>query len=87
MQPDTTEPFAVQARETTKVNYFAFRDTCDILFPILRSHARVVNISSKYGHLSWIPGKHLRDILASPDLTEPRLSELMDSFVRCGLIE
>ena len=45
-------------------------------------HARVVNLSSSCGHLPLIPGKHLREILASPDLTEERLSDLMASFVK-----
>ena len=83
---DATQPFAVRAREMTRVNYFAFRDTCKILFPILKPHARVVIIYDKRDHPSLIPGQHLRDIFASPDLTEPELSELVESFVRYGSV-
>lgn len=78
----STEPFGVQARETTRINYFALRDTCNILFPILKSHARVVNVSSSCGHLSRIPDQRLREKFASPDLTEKELSELITSFVK-----
>jgi len=41
-----------------------------------------VNVSSSAGHLSRIPGEHLRNILASPDLTEEKLSSLITSFVK-----
>lgn len=81
-QKEDTEPFVVQVRETIRVDYFAFRDTCNILFPILKPHSRVVNVSSFFGHLSHIPGKHLREILSSPDLTEKQLSEVISSYVK-----
>ena len=73
--------FAIRVREILNVNYFAFRDTCNALFPILKAHARVVNVSSSAGHLSCIPGKHLRDVFASPTLTEAQLNDLMNSYV------
>ena len=82
LQTKATDPFAIQARETLRVNFFALRDLCNILFPILKPHARVVNLSSSAGHLSRIPGKHLREVLASTDLTEEKLSALMTSFVK-----
>ncbi|XKL67721.1 hypothetical protein PGB90_003212 [Kerria lacca] len=81
---NATEPFEIQAKETLQVNYFALRDTCNILFPILNPHSRVVNISSSAGHLSNIPQKNLRDKLSSEDLTETELSNLMNSFVQAA---
>lgn len=81
---DATEPFGLQAKETVRVNYFGLRDTCSILFPLLRSHARVVNVSSSLGHLSKIPGEELRKKFASPNLTVSELSELMNSFVKAA---
>jgi len=41
-----TEPFSEQAEYTTKINYWGTLNTCKALFPLLRSHARVVNVSS-----------------------------------------
>lgn len=78
---NATEPFAIQAKETIRVNYFAFKSVCEILFPLLRSHARVVNLSSSAGHPSRIPGKTIREKLTCETLCESELSELMNSFV------
>lgn len=36
----STAPFGEQADESIKVNYFATKNNCDILFPILKPHAR-----------------------------------------------
>lgn len=78
---DSTVPFAEQAAETIRVNYFSLVRICHAMFPILRPHARVVNLSSSAGHLSRIPGAALREKLASPTLTEDELSTLMNNFV------
>ena len=78
----STEPFAVQAKETIRVNYFGTRKVCDALFPILRPHARVVNLSSILGHLLRIPAQPLREELSAENLTVNRLDELMNEFVK-----
>lgn len=78
------EPFDVQAEETIRVNYFATRNVCDILFPILRPHARVVNVSSSAGHLSRIPSESLRQTFASENLTVNELDDLMNTFVKAS---
>ncbi|XP_065208810.1 carbonyl reductase [NADPH] 3-like [Planococcus citri] len=70
------------AIETIQVNYFGVRKTCDVLFPILRSHARVVNLSSKLGFLFNIPSESLREKLASKSLTGDELDELMRKFIK-----
>uniref|UniRef100_A0A2H1VYG7 carbonyl reductase (NADPH) n=1 Tax=Spodoptera frugiperda TaxID=7108 RepID=A0A2H1VYG7_SPOFR len=75
------EPVSVQAKETLFVNYFSLVSTCDILFPILRRGARVVNISSSAGHLSNIPSKELRERFKDEKLTVEELSKLMQQFV------
>ncbi|CAH2060449.1 unnamed protein product, partial [Iphiclides podalirius] len=75
------EPVAVQAVETLRVNYFAVLATCEILFPLLRNGARVVNISSSSGHLSQIPSESLRNRFKDPELTIPELSDLMNKFI------
>jgi len=78
---DATEPFSEQAEVTVKVNYFNTLHVCDILFPILRPHARVVNLSSSAGHLSRIPSPELRAKFSSPTLTIEKLNELINQFV------
>lgn len=84
---DATESFAEQARVTLQTNFFNTHRVCTLLFPILRPHARVVNLSSFVGHLSKIPGQEsvavkLRTKLASHSLTYEELIKLMQDFVR-----
>ena len=35
----------IQAKVTLRTNFFAVKETCDLLFPILKDGARVVNVS------------------------------------------
>ncbi|KAG8199460.1 hypothetical protein JTE90_000325 [Oedothorax gibbosus] len=78
---DTT-PFAEQAENTIKVNVFDTMNVCQILFPLLRPHARVVNVSSSVGILSkCVSSKELQQKLKSETLTEDGLVELMQQFV------
>ncbi|KAJ8707330.1 hypothetical protein PYW08_010582 [Mythimna loreyi] len=78
---DAPEPAAVQAEQTLFVNYFTLVSTCDILFPILKNGARVINLSSALGHLSNIPSPALRDRLKDEKLTVEELSSLMQQYV------
>lgn len=78
--------FAEHACTVMQTNYFDTQRVCKILFPILKPHARVVNLSSMLGHLSQIPGEdsvavELRAKLASSDLTYEELDSLMHNFV------
>ncbi|KAM3957197.1 carbonyl reductase [NADPH] 1 [Aphomia sociella] len=75
------EPQSVQAEQTVAVNYFAVLSTCNILFPILKNGARVVNISSSAGLLSNIPSMELRKRFSDPNLTIEQLSSLMNQYV------
>lgn len=56
---DSTAPVKEQAENTLKTNFFSTRDVCQKLFPILRSHSRVVNVSSSEGMLSRVKSKGL----------------------------
>ncbi|CAG9569839.1 unnamed protein product [Danaus chrysippus] len=78
------DPVAVQAEQTLFVNYFSLVSTCEILFPILRKGARVVNVSSSAGHLSNIPSKKLVARFQDPNLTIPELSELMNRYIEAA---
>lgn len=42
----STAPFIEQAEVTVRTNYWSTLNVCNALLPILRSHARVVNVSS-----------------------------------------
>lgn len=43
------EPFSEQAEVTCRVNFFGTMNCCNELFPLLKPHARVVNVSSSSG--------------------------------------
>ncbi|CAH4032796.1 carbonyl reductase [NADPH] 1-like [Pieris brassicae] len=75
------EPVAVQAEQTLFVNYYSVLSTCEILFPILRNGARVINISSSCGHLSKIKSEKLRNQLKDPNLTIEGLSSMMQEYI------
>lgn len=78
---NSTEPVTVQAEQTLFVNYFSLVSACDILFPLLKTGARVVNVSSSAGHLSKIPSVALRQRFTDPLLTVPQLSQLMNEYM------
>ncbi|EFN80721.1 carbonyl reductase [NADPH] 3 [Harpegnathos saltator] len=81
---DATEPFAIQAEETIKVNYFSLRRVCTALYPLLRPHARVVHVSSSAGRLSNITGDALKKKIADPNLSEEELDNIMRGFVNAA---
>ncbi|KAJ8707332.1 hypothetical protein PYW08_010584 [Mythimna loreyi] len=78
---NSTEPVAVQAEQTIFGNYSALVLTSQILNPILKNGARVVNVSSSYAHLSNIPSLALREKFKDENLTVEGLSELMQQYV------
>ena len=70
-----------------RCNFFGLLGVCRALFPLLRSHSRVVNVSSSCGHLLRINGQEpmaseLRNKLSSPSLTEEELCQIMSNFVK-----
>jgi len=84
-----TESFGVQASLTLATNYWANKRTCEILFPILKPGARVVNMSSNLGFLGHIGARsgdktkaeHLKKRLSADDLTVEELDGFMKNFV------
>ncbi|GAB6030541.1 Carbonyl reductase [NADPH] 3 [Chamberlinius hualienensis] len=79
---NATEPFADQARITIATNYLSHLKVCEILFPILRPHARVVNVSSMLGQLSvGIKGEELKKKFLDENLTVGGLTALVKQFV------
>ena len=77
------------ATNTLQTNFFSTLRACKILFPILRPHARVVNLCSSVGHLSYIRGTgkaamELKERFSAKDLTEQQLCDLAQDFVEYG---
>ena len=80
---DTTEPMGVQAEVTCKTNYWSTKSACEILFPILRPGARVVNVSSSAGKVANMKDSPIKEKLFSSGsaLTVKELDEIMRQFV------
>lgn len=74
------EPFGTQARVSMATNYFALRSICRQLFPVLRSHARVVNMASSCGHLCHVTSDKLKAHLLRIS-SEEELNDLMNKFL------
>ncbi|XP_005303378.1 carbonyl reductase [NADPH] 1 [Chrysemys picta bellii] len=78
---DTT-PFAIQAEVTMRTNFFATRDVCTELLPLIKPHGRVVNVSSM-GSVSALArcSRDLQQKFRSDTITEEELVKLMTKFV------
>lgn len=84
---DSHEQTTKNTRSVLQTNFFNTHRACNILFPILKPHARVVNVSSAAGHLVQIKGQSdaavtLRAKFSSPDLTYEGLNNLMHEFIK-----
>ena len=84
--PDCGKTVDQVAALTLATNYFSTLTASQILLPLLRPGARVVNLSSSFGHLSAIPGRQLRDKFASSNLTVEELDGLMRQYIEQVLI-
>lgn len=78
---DTT-PFAEQARNTIRINFTGTLNLCNALFPLLRDHARVVNVSSRLGMLKNCKDAGLRNRLSNVNATVDDVVSGMDYFVK-----
>lgn len=78
---DSTAPFTEQAVNTLKTNFHSTQAACDVLFSILKPHARVVNVSSSAGMLKRLPNEELRHKLCSPTLSRDLLNNLAQQYV------
>ncbi|XP_060070223.1 carbonyl reductase [NADPH] 1-like [Ylistrum balloti] len=78
----STAPFGEQAEVTVRTNFTGTLDVCESLFPILRPHARVVNVSSLVS-LSAVKkcSDKLRKKFVDPNLSMEELKSLLNDFV------
>ena len=72
---------AEKARETIKTNFTGPLIVFKALSPLLRAHARVVNVSSVAGLLKQLDGSPKQSAFAAPTLTEEQLVSLLENFV------
>ncbi|KAG5216356.1 carbonyl reductase [NADPH] 1 [Ovis aries] len=78
---DTT-PFHIQAEVTMKTNFFATRDVCTELLPLIKPQGRVVNVSSFVSVNSLKKcSPELQQKFQSETITEEELVRLMNKFV------
>ena len=78
---DSTAPFSEQASVTVANNFTGTLRISKALFPLIRPHGRIVNVSSRVGRLSILQ-EHLQKRFTDPSLTEEALVSLMDQFVK-----
>jgi len=79
----STVPFGEQAENTMNINFYGTHNVCKFLFPLLRPHARVINVSSIAGQLSYgVKGEQLKKEFKSDALDFEKLSQLMRKFVK-----
>lgn len=77
---DTT-PFAIQAEHTIRVNFTGTINVCNAFFPLLRPHARVVNVSSRAGMLKVCKDASMRARLTNPNATVDEIAQVLSEFV------
>ncbi|XP_029459378.1 carbonyl reductase [NADPH] 1-like [Rhinatrema bivittatum] len=79
---DTT-PFHIQAEVTLKTNFFATKDVCTELLPLIKANGRVVNVSSM-DSLTALSGcsPDLQKKFRSETITEEELATLMEKFIK-----
>uniref|UniRef100_A0A4W2DNR1 Carbonyl reductase (NADPH) n=1 Tax=Bos indicus x Bos taurus TaxID=30522 RepID=A0A4W2DNR1_BOBOX len=79
---DDPTPFDIQAEMTLKTNFFATRNVCTELLPIVKPHGRVVNVSSSQGSQALENcSEDLQEKFRCETLTEEDLVDLMKKFV------
>jgi len=77
-----TEPFAEQAKVTNDTNFFATLDACQVLFPILRPHARVCNVSSGGSQASLRKCSEAKQArFTDPTIKMEELKSLINQFI------
>ncbi|KAH3772492.1 carbonyl reductase [NADPH] 1-like [Dreissena polymorpha] len=77
-----TEPFSEQAEVSMATNFWGTLNACNVLFPLLRPHARVVHVSSRAGSMTAAKcSKELQTRFLDPELSMAKIKQLMNEFV------
>ncbi|XP_061163370.1 carbonyl reductase [NADPH] 1-like isoform X3 [Saccostrea echinata] len=81
----STAPFEEQAEITLKTNYFGTVAISDVLFPLLRPHARVVNVSSLACNFSITKcSPEVQAKFLNNAITKQELTDLMNDFIQAA---
>lgn len=80
----SSKPFGEKAEETMRVNFLGTLNLCDALFPLLKTNARVVNVSSRAGLLKVIRDEGLRHRISSSDAKIQDVVDVMNLFVKAA---
>jgi carbonyl reductase 1 len=81
LKEDDPTPSGEQAKKMTETNFTAVVNSCNVLFPLLKPNARVVNVSSGLGMLKFLRDEHIRVRFASGDLSLKEITNYMNRFV------
>jgi carbonyl reductase 1 len=76
-----TVPFSEQATNTIRVNFTGTLNLCNALFPLLRPHARVVNVSSRAGLLVNVKDADIKQRVSNENATVDDIVNVMNEFV------
>lgn len=79
---ESSQPLSEKADVTVKTNFCGTLDVCKSLFPLLKPHARVVNVSSRATHMAASNcSDELKARFTAPDITVPEVEQLMAEYV------
>ena len=65
-----------------EINYFGTLNISNALFPLLRSNARVVNVSSKLGLLSRVKSEQLRNKISNLNNTIDDITQIAKDYIK-----
>ncbi|XP_069355592.1 carbonyl reductase [NADPH] 1-like isoform X2 [Maniola hyperantus] len=78
---DQVYPTYDAAKRNIETNYKSLPNIEELLYPLLRDGARVVNVSSACGHLSNLRNKKLLDLLTKQDLKTEDINYFVDQYL------
>jgi len=79
---DAKEPFAVQAKETMRINYTGTVEVMDAMLPLLRDGSSIVNVASSMGVFSFNElRKDLQQLVVPSSTTRKSLDTLLEGFL------
>jgi len=77
--------FSEQAEVTNSCNFYGTLEVCQVLFPILKKNARVVNVSSVSGENAYRKlSDELKTKFSKPDLKMQGLKDLIATFIQAA---
>ncbi|OQV13754.1 putative Carbonyl reductase [NADPH] 3 [Hypsibius exemplaris] len=69
-------------KDTIATNVTGVLDVCNAFFPILRDHARIVNVSSELGSLAYLKNEEVKKLLTKGDLTVKEVEQAAADYIK-----